>query len=321
MPRNIFSASFFAKLFLLIAMELNNLLSNVTFVNSNEMLLSLHQSLMESSFIALDIETAYWWDKTAERVSLIQLGVQRETVFEVWVIDCFCNLNLKPLQEIMINSNIIKVIHNASFDVNKLRKLSNIIVENVFDTMLAARRSGEKGCSLEALAKRHLGISLDKTFQRSNWASRPLSKEQLNYAANDVIVTLLLYQKIADKPHLGKYKAQSRFSHYEERPVVTTFEHPVRNLCAPIPVNEVATKALIKIVMQFPGRYSVQSLAHCLGRDRAGLAGFIVDNAISKEAFIDHKEALTIIAELITKGYLVDRGYRLSIGQDALRKV
>ncbi|MBI4851950.1 MAG: ribonuclease D [Acidobacteria bacterium] len=292
----------------------------IKLVKDDKALVSLKEILDETPLIGLDIETAYWWDKTAERVSIIQIGVPSENNVDVWIIDCFSSLDLAPLQQILLNTNILKIIHNASFDVNKLRKLANIIVENVFDTMLAARRAKERSCSLAAMAMRHLGIELDKKHQRSNWATRPLSEEQLEYAAKDVVVALMLYKKVTDSGYSGEYSRQNRFNYHEERPVVTAFEQPVRNLCAPIPANEAASQALIKIVMQFPGRYTPQSLSHCLGRERGGLAGYIVDKAISKEAFIDYKEALTIVSELITKGYLVDRSYRLSVGQVELTK-
>jgi hypothetical protein len=287
----------------------------IKLVTTDKELSLLKETLKETSLIGLDIETAYWWDKTSERISIIQIGVLQENTVDVWIIDCFATLDLSPLQEMFLNSNILKVIHNASFDVNKLRKLANIIVENVFDTMLAAKRAGEKANSLSAMATRHLGIELDKTNQRSNWATRPLSQSQLEYAAKDVVIALMLYQKATNSGLSGTYNRQSRFNYNEERPIVTAFEQPVRNLCAPIPANQAASQALIKIVMQFPGRYTVQSLSHCLGRERGGLAGFIVDKAISKEAFIDYKEALSIVSELIANGYLVDRSYRLSVGE------
>lgn len=290
----------------------------VKFITTPESLASSLEALKETSILALDIETAYWWDKSAEKISIIQLAIPQNDSITVWIIDCFSSLDLTPLQQIMVNNNILKVIHNASFDVNKLRKLANIIVENVFDTMLAARRAGEKGCSLAALAMRHLNIEMDKTHQRSNWATRPLSQDQLEYAAKDVIVTLLLYQKANKQGLSGEYRRQSRFSYNEERPVVTAFEQPVRCLSTAIPANKPAAQALIKIVLQFPGRYTIQSLAHCLGRERGGLAGFIVDNAITKDAFVDYQEALAIAAELINAGQLVDRGRRLCASQTAL---
>ena len=295
--------------------------TQIKLVTTNEALVLLKAALDETPLIGLDIETAYWWDKTAERISIIQIGIPSQNSLDVWIIDCFSSLDLSSLQQIFLNNNILKVIHNASFDVNKLRKLANIIVENVFDTMLAARRAGERGCSLATLAMRHLGIELDKKHQRSNWATRPLSQEQLDYAAKDVVIALMLYEKANNSGLSGEYNRQSRFAYNEERPVVTAFEQPVRNLCAPIPANQAASQALIKIVTQFPGRYTPQSLSHCLGRERGGLAGYIVDKAISKEAFVDYKEALTIISELIAKGYLIDRAYRLSVGQIASKRL
>lgn len=270
------------------------------------------------SLLALDIETAYWWDKSAERISLIQLAFPYEDSISVWVIDCFSQLDLRPLQELMINSNVRKVIHNAGFDVMKLRKLANIIVENVYDTMLAARRAGDKGCSLAALASRYLGLRLDKKMQRSDWSRRPLDHEQLRYAAGDAVVTLMLYYKQCEQGMDGGFTRRSRHSYYEEMPQVTLFEQPVRILSTPVQSSDAAAEALIKIVMQFPGRYTPQSLANCLGRERGGLPGWIVDEAISKDAFMDYQEALAIVMVLMTSGRLVDRGRRLSIARPLL---
>lgn len=274
----------------------------------------------DAHLLALDVETAYWWDKNAERLSLIQLAVPGATAVEVWIIDCFAGIDLKSIQQLMINTNIRKVIHNAGFDVKKLRKLANIHVENVYDTMLAAKRAGERGCSLAALAARHLGITLDKRWQRSDWARRPLVPEQLQYAANDVLTTLKLYHHQLERGFNGYYRHQGRHVLHEEHPQITIFEQPVRAQCAPVPANETAARALLQIVAQFPGRYSPQSLANCLGRERGGLPGWIVDQAITKEAFVDYQEALTIIFALVAEGRLVDRGRRLSVSASAFQK-
>jgi hypothetical protein len=184
--------------------------------------------------------------------------------------------------------------------------------------MLAARRAGERGCSLAALASRHLGITLDKRLQRSNWAQRPLDAEQIEYAAADVATTLLLYHRQLDMGLDGEYLRRSRHTYYEEMPQVTLFEQPVRALSAPMPPNQAAIAALVQIVAQFPGRYTPQSLANCLGRERGGLPGWIVDQAISKDAFIDYQDSLKIVIALIASGRLLDRGRRLSISREAL---
>lgn len=53
--------------------------------------------------------------------------------------------------------------------------------------------------SLSALVNRTLGKPLDKAQQASDWAARPLTEEQLVYAANDAHVLTALYDKLAAK--------------------------------------------------------------------------------------------------------------------------
>mmetsp|Transcript_99021 Transcript_99021/g.288793 ORF Transcript_99021/g.288793 Transcript_99021/m.288793 type:complete len:794 (-) Transcript_99021:309-2690(-) len=48
--------------------------------------------------------------------------------------------------------------------------------------------------SLQAVVKKALGAHMDKRLQKSNWDERPLSKEQLDYAALDASVLLKLWK-------------------------------------------------------------------------------------------------------------------------------
>lgn len=49
--------------------------------------------------------------------------------------------------------------------------------------------------SLKKAVQANLGLGLDKTCQRSNWDRRPLTREQLQYAAADAAVLLDLHSK------------------------------------------------------------------------------------------------------------------------------
>jgi hypothetical protein len=64
---------------------------------------------------------------------------------------------------------VIKAVHNAAFDVPRLDRHLGLRVSPVHDTCLAARRVGERGCSLKAQAERHLGLVLDKGARQSDW--------------------------------------------------------------------------------------------------------------------------------------------------------
>jgi ribonuclease D len=70
----------------------------------------------------------------------------------------------------------------------------------VFDTLEASRRQHGRdvlgGHGLGAVVARELALQLDKTAQTSHWARRPLSPEQLAYAAADVEVLIHLDRKL-----------------------------------------------------------------------------------------------------------------------------
>jgi len=66
------------------------------------------------------------------------------------------------------------------------------------------------GGSLRAVAAHILGIDISKTQQTSDWSQRPLSKEQLCYAATDVLVTYDCAKVLLKA--LSKYKLSSIYN-------------------------------------------------------------------------------------------------------------
>lgn len=142
----------------------------------------------------LDTEIADW--RTGEgRLSLIQAlpdGVpshSNEAVF-LDVLDQPKLVN-HFIERVMRNPAIEKVFHNAAFD---LRYLGDDSAVNVFCTLQAARALPRSrvvlpmSLSLKSLTEHFgLAISVSKAEQLSDWSRRPLSDDQLRYAALDVI--------------------------------------------------------------------------------------------------------------------------------------
>ena len=70
-------------------------------------------------------------------------------------------------------------------------------LENVFDTQVALSFLGHGlQVSYQNALKLILDIEIDKDQTRSDWLARPLTTEQLNYAANDVIYLLQLSDQL-----------------------------------------------------------------------------------------------------------------------------
>ena len=167
---------------------------SIKLIGGQKDLTSLVAALGSAPALALDVETVNWWDRHVERVSLIQLAFREGLRLRVAVIDALAGLDLDPLRPRLESGAVTKAMHNAAYDAVRLLRHFRIRASPIHDTMLAARRGGEKRYSLRAQAQAHLGVRLDKGEQRGDWARRPLTVKQLRYAALDAVCTLLLYE-------------------------------------------------------------------------------------------------------------------------------
>ena len=164
------------------------------FIKGQSRLIKLAEALMQTAAFALDIETIDWWNRHQERIALIQIAFRYNGQPKVAVIDALANFNLDSLRAPLEQASALKIIHNAGFDATRLSKHYNFNVAPIHDTMLAARRSGERKYSLQAQSAIHLNLALDKSARNSDWSRRPLDNRQLSYAALDSYATLLLYE-------------------------------------------------------------------------------------------------------------------------------
>jgi hypothetical protein len=261
-------------------------------------------AFQDSTYVTpLDIETINWWNRDEERISIIQIGFREETQITVAIFDTLATAPPEPLRRQLEMGLQIKAIHNAGFDAVKLERHYGIRTSPVHDTMLAARRSGEKGCSLKDLVDRHLGIALDKTEQRGDWSVRPLRPEQLRYAALDVVFTLLLYELQVARGQYGDYqlKTQVKTQAPPRQPALAKSAPSAPSTPAPVDsgVLPPLAKAILSIVSQMSGRYSRQQLAVTIGSERAGLVGWILDQTIGPDQSPDHPTIVTQIETLL----------------------
>jgi ribonuclease D len=133
----------------------------------------------------LAVDTEFVWERTFyAQLGLIQLGTQDGTCF---LIDPVALTDLSPLGELLANPAIVKILHDAPQDLMILRRATGAVPQTIFDTRLAAGFAGlSSETSLQNLLINLLGIELPKGHTRANWIARPLSGEQLEYAADDV---------------------------------------------------------------------------------------------------------------------------------------
>ena len=76
--------------------------------------------------------------------------------------------------------------------------LQKALPQNLFDTQLAATFLGDGDqIGYGNLVRQRLGVELDKAHSRADWMQRPLTKEQLEYAADDVRYLRDLYHQMS----------------------------------------------------------------------------------------------------------------------------
>jgi ribonuclease D len=105
--------------------------------------------------------------------------------------------NLKAL---LVDPDVTKIFHFARFDVVMLKRYLGVNINPVFCTKIASKlvRTYTDKHGLKNVTKELVGIDLSKEQQSSDWAARELSKDQLNYAAADVLNLHLIREKLTE---------------------------------------------------------------------------------------------------------------------------
>jgi ribonuclease D len=115
----------------------------------------------------------------------------------VLLIDSLTDVDITPFAELLGDPAIEVVLHAGRQDVAILRRAWRTEVNNIFDTQIAA---GFAGGSAQAgygnLLGSVLGLRVGKTASYTRWDARPLTSEQLGYAAEDVVHLLALADEI-----------------------------------------------------------------------------------------------------------------------------
>jgi len=103
------------------------------------------------------------------------------------------------LQKLLTSWDITKVFHYARFDVAQFSSTFGIETAPIFCTKIASKlaRTYTSSHGLKSLVAELGGVELDKKAQSSDWGdAENLSREQYNYAANDVRYLLDVKSKL-----------------------------------------------------------------------------------------------------------------------------
>jgi len=142
-------------------------------------------SLKNATTIAIDGEFS-GLNPLTDKLHLLQLCDGSDIVHFVKFNGKYNAPHLKSLLE---NEKIKKIFHFGRADLGFLKQQLSINVRNIFDTKIASKicRKFTSNHGLKDLSKDLIGVKLDKEMQTSDWGKEEYTKEQIQYAANDVL--------------------------------------------------------------------------------------------------------------------------------------
>jgi ribonuclease D len=155
---------------------------SVEWIETDEALVDLCAHLREQPWIAVDTEFH------RERTYFAQLAlVQVASTERVACVDPLAELDLAPLDELMLDEGVLKVFHAGRQDLEIFFDRTRTVPGPVFDTQIAAGLLGlGDQLGYAALVGQVTGARLKKLHGRTDWMRRPLDKGVVEYAADDV---------------------------------------------------------------------------------------------------------------------------------------
>ncbi len=190
------------------------------YVTSNSELDAIFAQCSEFGICGLDTET-YTTDPSNEdgaldpyynAIRLIQIATPNDS----YILDLHKVTDKEKIRHFLLDPTIVKVGHNLIFEnVNFLHHF-DCWVENGFDTLLASRlleifvkknngfypknyNPEDRKHNLLVVAKRYLGLALNKDEQVSDWSRPELTEDQIRYAFVDAEVMLPLHKELSKR--------------------------------------------------------------------------------------------------------------------------
>ena len=170
-------------------------------ITTSQALEALAAEVRAAGRLALDTE--FVWERTYRPV----LGVvQVATADEVAVVDAVALPDLAPLFPVLRDGRVPVVLHGGTQDLEIFASLMGEPVRGVVDTQIEGAFLGYGlQVGLSALLERVLKINIKKDQTYTDWVRRPLRREQLAYAAEDVLHLLPLHDRLrADLDERGR---------------------------------------------------------------------------------------------------------------------
>ena len=139
--------------------------------------------IAKEDFVAVDTEFRRR-DTFYPEVALLQLSAAGQC----WLIDPLTLTDTQALQALFQQTDLIKVLHSASEDLEVFERWLGVLPRPMVDTQKAAAMLGLGfGLSYRDLVQNLLSVDVAKDETQSDWLVRPLTDAQCHYAMQDVI--------------------------------------------------------------------------------------------------------------------------------------
>jgi len=154
--------------------------------------------------LAIDTETM-GLNLKRDRLCLLQINNGKHTYLIKFYDKEYNAPNLKKL---LSNPESVKIMHYARFDMAAIKYYLKVDLQNVFCTKIASKiaRTYTDHHGLRTICAELLSVGISKQQQSSYWGAKNLSKEQEDYAANDVLHLHQIKDKLT-----GILKNEGRF--------------------------------------------------------------------------------------------------------------
>lgn len=135
-------------------------------------------------------ERTYW-----PQLCLVQIAGAGEAA----VVDALADgVDLGPVFDLMADRNVLKVFHAGRQDLEILLHLSGSLPGPVFDTQVAAMACGHgEQVGYARIVEAVTGRTIGKGAQITDWSKRPLSRNQIAYALEDVTCLRHVYEHLS----------------------------------------------------------------------------------------------------------------------------
>ena len=212
-----------------------------SYINSQQELKLLIAKIKKFKIMAIDTE--FVREKTYfPLLSLIQIAIKNEENIEVFLIDCLAEINLLEIVKLIYDKKIIKIFHSSMQDLQIFQRIHNDInaedknklPENIFDTQIMSNIVDSNiNQSYQSLVEKFCNYKINKNQQRSDWERRPLTVEQLEYAVEDVLFLIPIYQELLQNiTKLGRQNwLQEDLSNLVATACSDEIDHIFRKIC------------------------------------------------------------------------------------------